>query len=244
MEVAADRYGGTERIFNAAGFSQAFCQLSGVPGTTLDGKLVRAILSGRPDCALLWGSSHFRIIQPGVALKVSVVAYQGKIVICPQAPEQGVDQDGWWPTGGGKGGCVLVDSRRLLGVSEEALLLMQSVVRNHDAVGDLGWWECDDGKYAFSWWGPIFRIVDPKKDEASREFRVWRDECTIIPNQVPEAAKLVIDAGHCGDTLLATQCFWAEPIYIDRPGDEADGDEADGDGDGESDGGESDTQSL
>jgi len=61
MVLACDQFGGTDGTFNAAGFSLAFCRLAGVLGA-MDGKVVRAILSGRPDCVLLPGGAHFRLL--------------------------------------------------------------------------------------------------------------------------------------------------------------------------------------
>jgi hypothetical protein len=129
-------------------------------------------------------------------LKVRVVAHEGMIVIVPFEPEKDIKHQ-WWPTGGKNGnnlGCVIGDSKKMLGCSREALDLMRRVKKNHDAVGDLGWWRCNDGQYAFSWWGPIFRIVDPAHSEADRDFHVHEDQCTIIPNDVPEEAKKAIAA--------------------------------------------------
>lgn len=51
---------GTDRIFNAAGFSNAFRRLAGVT-SPIDGNVVRAILRGRSDIVELEGGSHFRI---------------------------------------------------------------------------------------------------------------------------------------------------------------------------------------
>jgi len=84
-------------------------------------------------------------------LKVSVVAYKNKIVIVPRIPEKDTGK-GWYPTGGRTGdnlGCVLCDSKKTLGISQEALDLMHRVKRNHDDIGDLGWWRCDDGNSHF-----------------------------------------------------------------------------------------------
>jgi hypothetical protein len=57
MENAARSYG-EGKLFNAAGFSQEFTRLAGV-STQLDGHIVRAILSGRPDVIHLPGGAHF-----------------------------------------------------------------------------------------------------------------------------------------------------------------------------------------
>lgn len=50
-------------VFNAANFSVAFCDMLGIRGT-IDGVVVRGILSGRSDVEALRGS-HYRRIRGG-----------------------------------------------------------------------------------------------------------------------------------------------------------------------------------
>jgi len=138
-------------------------------------------------------------------LKVRVVAYKGKLIIIPDKPNEDVE-NGWYPTGGDRLGCVLEDSTRL-GVSFAALEIMRLIRLNRDAVGDIDWWRCDDGKYAFSWWGPVFRIIDPERDEAARGFRPYEKECSIIPNEVPEEAKHML-------SRQPMSVWWKEPLEI------------------------------
>jgi hypothetical protein len=59
MEKAAQRFGGGDGTFNAANFSNALRETSGV-AQTLDGKMVRALMVGRPDVRVLPGS-HYRL---------------------------------------------------------------------------------------------------------------------------------------------------------------------------------------
>lgn len=59
IDRAVDRFGGTDGIFNAAGFGIALMQLAGLKGV-IDGHLARAILTGRTDVAVLAGGAHFR----------------------------------------------------------------------------------------------------------------------------------------------------------------------------------------
>lgn len=149
-------------------------------------------------------------------MKVRVVAYKDRIVIVPNEPEKDISKDKknlWWPTGGPKGyilGCVIGNTKEQLGVSKEALSLMERIENNHDAVGDIDWWKVDDGTYAFSWWGPIHRIINPDTAEAARGFRLNPSvvaACTIIPNDVPEEAKKVLDTEE-------DPVFWKEPHSI------------------------------
>jgi hypothetical protein len=131
-------------------------------------------------------------------------------VIVPIDPTKSVG-NGWYPTGGDRIGCVLLDTKRQLGVSEEALSLMRRIPRNRDSFGDISWWACDDGTHAFSWLGAIHKVLDPLNIEASRDFHITdrsRSLCTIIPNEVPEIAQAAIDENSACDA-------WSEPNAID-----------------------------
>lgn len=143
-------------------------------------------------------------------MKVRVVAYKEHLVIVPHEPEKGIE-DGWYPTNNHRMGCVVTDTKKTLGVSEEAFELMKLIQRNHDAIGDIGWWECDDGTYAFSWFGSVHRIIDPHTSEGDRTFRVLpslKNACTIIPNDVPEEAKAAADLAEAQDKEIYS---WKEP---------------------------------
>lgn len=62
-KLAVARFGEEgDRIFNAAGFSAAFCQISGVKGP-IDGRVVDAILVGRGDIEPLAGGAHYRLLE-------------------------------------------------------------------------------------------------------------------------------------------------------------------------------------
>lgn len=63
MERAAGRFGGDDGVFNAAGFGLAFNGLAGVKGG-LDGLVVRAMLTGRPDVRVLKGG-HYQLRKAG-----------------------------------------------------------------------------------------------------------------------------------------------------------------------------------
>lgn len=63
MLRATERFGRTgDCIFNGCNFSQAFTELAGV-ATQLDGKVVQAMLCGRPDVEVLKGGAHYRLIE-------------------------------------------------------------------------------------------------------------------------------------------------------------------------------------
>jgi hypothetical protein len=59
MVRAADKFGGNDGTFNAAGFSSAWKEITGLQ-SGLDGRAVRAMLHGRPDVDALAGGAHFK----------------------------------------------------------------------------------------------------------------------------------------------------------------------------------------
>jgi hypothetical protein len=62
MVEASQRFGGDDRVFNAAGFGLAFARKVGLNGP-LDGIVVQTILSVREDVEHLSGA-HYRVIRP------------------------------------------------------------------------------------------------------------------------------------------------------------------------------------
>lgn len=60
-EQAVTSFGGKDGTFNAAGFGQAISRIAGV-SNSMDGKVVRAVLAGRPDVVPLRGS-HYKLID-------------------------------------------------------------------------------------------------------------------------------------------------------------------------------------
>lgn len=60
IDEAVRIFGESDGTFNAACFSKALCQIAGVTGP-IDGRVVRAILCGRPGVELLSpGDAHYR----------------------------------------------------------------------------------------------------------------------------------------------------------------------------------------
>ena len=61
MQMACERFGGFDGVFNGASFSGAFRELAGV-NCSLDGYVVATILNGRADVEVLKGGSHYRFL--------------------------------------------------------------------------------------------------------------------------------------------------------------------------------------
>lgn len=70
IRLAAERaarafdHASPDGVFNAAGFSTELTRLAGVNGA-LDGKVVRAMLTGRPDVRPLHGGAHYQLRTRG-----------------------------------------------------------------------------------------------------------------------------------------------------------------------------------
>lgn len=168
-----------------------------------------------------WGSEPLPVVEradkpvveggPRTQHKVTVLAFEGFLVMIPHEPEKSVGR--WWAPVNDKGnlGSVLVDSKQKLACSREALDLMRTVRRNREAVGDLGWWRCDDGKFAFSWFGALYRIIDPSDCEGDRGFHVHEEQCTIVPNEIPESMREEIRVA-----VSERRDFWREPFRLER----------------------------
>lgn len=124
-------------------------------------------------------------------LMVAIFGYKGCLVITTLQPEKKMEE--WTPIGPGKIGCVIGNTKKNLGVSKEALELMGKVETCGDDIGDIDWFSVNDGTHAFGWIGGLNRVVNTKTAEAARGFKVYRDECVIIPNKVPEEAMKKID---------------------------------------------------
>jgi hypothetical protein len=89
-------------------------------------------------------------------------------------------------------GTIVHDTRRYLGVSNEALALLKVVKRGLDRIGDFAWFRSDDGMDHFAWLGGPKRLVDPKEVATARTYEILAHQ--VIPNEVPEGAKAAIEA--------------------------------------------------
>jgi len=120
--------------------------------------------------------------------KVEVTVHKDILVI---TTNDEVECEGWVPAGDGKIGCVLIDTKGKLGISEEALAWLKSVEKSCDAIGDVDAWKSDDGP-CFSWLGGP-NSLKQRGCTGSRGYNTSCLEYDIIPNQVPEEAVKVIE---------------------------------------------------
>ncbi len=154
-----------------------------------------------------------------MTLKVRVVAHGEHLVIVPHEPEHGIGAD-WMPAGAfgpqrehAHVGSILFDSKAMLGVSEEALALLSTLAGDPKPrpgygsdLGELSWNRTTDGRYAFGWRGPVYALMRASECDLDVEFRVHRETCTIIPNDVPDQALAAIKAGR--------RRMWKDPAEI------------------------------
>ena len=126
-------------------------------------------------------------------LKVKVHAYRGILIIETVDPDN-KDYPGWVPAGEGKIGCVLKDTKTSLGISHEAMEWLEKMKTSRDSIGDVDWWACSDGTYAFGWLGGVFSLKGPDST-GSRHFEIAKDHCVPIPNNPPKDAMEAVDRG-------------------------------------------------
>lgn len=124
-------------------------------------------------------------------LKVKVHAYRGMLIIETVDPDND-NYPGWTPCGGTRIGCVLANTRTALGISHEAMEFLKKVPRSRDDIGDVDWWKCNDGTYAFAWLGGQFSLKSPDST-GSRTYEVAPEHCVPIPNNPPLEAMDAVD---------------------------------------------------
>jgi len=124
-------------------------------------------------------------------IKVKVVAYENYLIITTVKPES---DENFVPSGGTKIGCVLVDTGKYLGMSEQAFNLMKTIKKSGDDIGDIDTWESNKGQ-CFAWLGPIKRLADVRSCESSQNGIIDIDYVQI-PNDIPpEALEAIIKSG-------------------------------------------------
>lgn len=120
-----------------------------------------------------------------------ITAYKGKIV-CELLATKSIDGEVTTSLDKpGNFGQIIHDTAKHLGVSAEALALLNTMRAGHDSLGDVDWFVTGDDKASFGWIGGPYNILDPKECEPSRDYKVL--DHVVIPNDVPEGAKSAID---------------------------------------------------
>lgn len=88
-------------------------------------------------------------------------------------------------------GQVIMNTAEHLGVSAEALALLEQIRPGHDSLGDIDWFASADGQDTFGWIGGPYALQNPAEAEASRQYRVGKH--VVVPNTPAEGACQAID---------------------------------------------------
>lgn len=115
-------------------------------------------------------------------LKVKVVERRGYLVIKTLLP---AGDDNFVPYGGSKIGCVLIETDKFLGMSQEAVDLIKDLGSSGDALGDLQLWMSNKGG-CFGWLGPPDRLINPAWAELDRNGPVDIPHFRISNEVAPE----------------------------------------------------------
>ena len=120
-----------------------------------------------------------------VAPRVLVTAHEDFIII---TTENVVEDKEFVPNGNGKIGCVLLDTEKNLGVSDEALVLLKKVPTSGDDIGDVDCFISGD-KGVFSWLGgpKSLKHIDGRLT-GSRTYDMSKIKFRKIPNEPPSVA--------------------------------------------------------
>jgi len=86
---------------------------------------------------------------------------------------------------------VIYDTARHLGVSKEALRLLDTLPTCKEEACDLNWFRTDGGKTMFFWRGDRYAIFSPDYCCVANDFKIM--EHILIPNRVPAGARAQLD---------------------------------------------------
>lgn len=121
-------------------------------------------------------------------MKAKITEYKGKLV-CDLLVEQSDAAPGSF-------GQVIIDTPNCLGVSKEAIALLETIRPGSDAIGAVDWFESTQG-LVFAWIGGPKSVVDPSEDGGrigARGYHVPSGGYIDIPNESDPGAKEYIDS--------------------------------------------------
>ena len=123
-------------------------------------------------------------------MKVKVTEYKNVLIIETLEPEK--DKDFIPVTEPGHIGNVLKNTKKHLGISEEALKFIKGLKSSGDDIGEIDLWKTENGKSCFGWMGPLSRLVGPEAKLSNTGFQ----DIDFIesPNKPPTGAKKAINA--------------------------------------------------
>ena len=123
-------------------------------------------------------------------LKVKVTVYKQQL--CIETVDLKNTDDDFVPCGDGRIGCVLINTKNKLGLSEEAVVWLRNLKKSCDDIGDVDTFITGNGKGCFSSLGGMFSI---KGDGAtgSRTHDIDAIPYITITNDTPATAMRVIE---------------------------------------------------
>lgn len=88
-------------------------------------------------------------------------------------------------------GHVIINTKKNLGISKEALTLLKTLHKGTKHVGHLDWSKSHQGLDSFVWIGKANDIRSPEELEASKTYKIMSH--IVIENCVPQEAMQAID---------------------------------------------------
>jgi len=123
--------------------------------------------------------------------KVTIKSHDGFLIIETENPE--LVHEAWHQTALG---CVVCNTETNLGISKEALLILQKVKSGSDDLGDIDWFQSDNEGPVFGWLGTPKTIFHPSEIEGSQDYNpskfIKEEVFVMIDNDVSNDAKSAI----------------------------------------------------
>lgn len=119
-------------------------------------------------------------------MKAKITEYKGKLV-CDLLVEKSDAVPGSF-------GQIIFDTTNNLGISKEAIKVLEGIKPGRDAIGAVDWFESHQG-LVFSWFGGPKAVINPADPDCqgARGFRVYPGKYLDIPNDSDQGAKDYID---------------------------------------------------
>lgn len=89
-------------------------------------------------------------------------------------------------------GHVIINTKKNLGISQEALNLLKKINKGDDFIGHLDWSKKYNGLDSFIWNGQASDIKKPCDVEAAKTYKI--SSYVLIDNNVPQEAAKAIDS--------------------------------------------------
>ena len=87
--------------------------------------------------------------------KVKLTSHGDYLII--ETVDPGKKHPDFVPAGGGRIGCVIMDTAKNVGASQEAIEWLRRVSRNHDDIGDVDSFKAGE-KWVFGWLGGVMNL--------------------------------------------------------------------------------------